>query len=188
MLSTACGVDPIDQAERWSKQEKKKIHLPRPYIVQMYNAHMGGVDRFDQNLLQYHSNIGGMKWWWNLFVWCIECAMQNAWLLHQETGDMDADIADEADHETMPSLEFRRYVAKSYLQMYATPLNKRGPKSPKPAVKRVTNAVRFDRVDHWIVEANGSPRCAQCGKHTTKICEKCNIGLHEKCFKQFHVK
>lgn len=54
--------------------------------------------------------------------------------------------------------------------------------------KRVNNGNRYDQVDHTIIVSKIQLRCAQGPGKKTRKCEKCNVGLHEKCFQQFHAK
>jgi hypothetical protein len=82
----------------------------------------------------------------------------------------------------------------SYLRSYATPHFQQGRKSaeknePKvPVSKRVNESVRTDGIGHWIVAAEGKLVCGKCGGRSTRKCEKCNVGLHDLCFKDFHQK
>ncbi|KAF2891946.1 hypothetical protein ILUMI_14227, partial [Ignelater luminosus] len=43
--STAFGIQPITQVQRYSQQQKKKITVGRPPIITNYNKYMGGTDR-----------------------------------------------------------------------------------------------------------------------------------------------
>uniref|UniRef100_A0A915CMA8 Histone H2A/H2B/H3 domain-containing protein n=1 Tax=Ditylenchus dipsaci TaxID=166011 RepID=A0A915CMA8_9BILA len=63
----------------------------------------------------------------------------------------------------MGYLEFRRYVTTSYLRSNAVPPYLAGRKSSEPKAKRskrVTDAVRYDGFNHWMVDADSRPRCA----------------------------
>ena len=53
----------------------------------------------------------------------------------------------------------------------------------------VTTAGRLDHRDHWpyVSEAHPSGQCKVCLGRTNVRCEKCEIALHPKCFKSFHV-
>ena len=52
--------------------------------------------------------------------------------------------------------------------------------------KRVQAEVRFDHVDHLVQSWPTQLRCASCGKKTMRGCAKCKVGLHDKCFQQYH--
>ena len=46
--------------------------------ISVYNKAMGGVDRMDQNIGAYMINIRSKKWWWPLFRFCVDLAVNNA--------------------------------------------------------------------------------------------------------------
>ena len=59
---------PEPTMNRWSKSEKKKIQIPMPKPLQIYNYHMVGVDLFDQTVATYRMQIRSRKWWWPFFA------------------------------------------------------------------------------------------------------------------------
>ena len=75
---------PLKSVRRWDKDSKQFINVNQPGLISKYNKGMGGVDRTDQNISTYRIGIRGKKWWWSLFVWTIDMAMQNAWLLYRQ--------------------------------------------------------------------------------------------------------
>ena len=44
---------------------------------------MGGVDRMEQNIGAYMINICNKKWWWPLFRFCVDLAVNNAFQLYR---------------------------------------------------------------------------------------------------------
>ena len=48
--------------------------------------------------------------------------------------------------------------------------------------------IRYDGNNHWVVLQVKQTRCAHCHAKTTSRCEKCDIGLHVKCFKEYHIR
>ena len=44
---------------------------------------MGGVDRMDQNIGAYVISIRNKKWWWPLFRFCVDLAVNNAFQLYR---------------------------------------------------------------------------------------------------------
>ena len=59
---------------------------------------------------------------------------------------------------------------------------------PAPrSTQRVIPEIRHDGIDHWIAKGN-LRRCAKCSKTSKYFCEKCNVGLHPDCFKDFHIR
>ena len=80
MASNCDGVEPIGSVQRWSKAEGTVIDVPQPHLISKYNKNMGGVDRMDQNIGAYRISIRSGKWWWPLFAYLLDVAMQNAWI------------------------------------------------------------------------------------------------------------
>ena len=44
---------------------------------------MGFVDRMVQNVAKYRIRIPMEKLWWAPFLWMVDVALQNAWILHR---------------------------------------------------------------------------------------------------------
>ena len=76
---------------------------------------MGGVDRMDQNLDKYRMNIRSRKWWWPLFAFTLEVAIQNAWILYR--------LTPAAEEWPLDSLAFRREVCGVYLGRHSVTAN-----------------------------------------------------------------
>ena len=69
LTSNKSAVVPIQKAKRWSVAEKKKhIEVDQLFLVQQYNASMGGTDKMDQNVICYRIAIRTRKWWWLIFL------------------------------------------------------------------------------------------------------------------------
>ena len=83
--SNYAGAEPESFITRWSKAEKKKINVPMPHALMLYNQKMGGVDLFDQFVATYRARIRSKKWWWPFFAWSLNAAMTNAWLLYKNS-------------------------------------------------------------------------------------------------------
>ena len=75
LVSNIHGVDPIDQVERYSQAEKKRVKVDRPLLIAKYNQGMGGVDVFDGHVASYRISIRGKKWWWPHLIKTIDCLM-----------------------------------------------------------------------------------------------------------------
>jgi len=180
LVSNVYGVNPVQACTRWISTTKKKESISQPSVVHMYNKYMGGVDRMDQNVGNYRVGIRSKKWWWPVFVFCLDTSLHNAWQLYRTTTEGKA--------EGFDYLQFRRKVVQAYFTKYGKGDTAKGrPRSSKPLESRVPNAARFDQTLHWIVPAKQN-RCAVCRKNTTKKCEKCGVNLHDACFRDFHTK
>ena len=176
MISNADDVLPVTNASRWCKRAKNRVDVPQPNTVRQYNEFMGGVDRFDQNVNQYRVAIRSKKWWWPLFAFCIDAACQNAWQLYRSVLKM-------REETPIDLLAFRRHIARTYLKLETDC----GRTRLSSAVStRVLPDVRYDGLNHWIQVIATQRRCALCGKKSTRVCEKCDVGLHDVCFKSYH--
>lgn len=176
-ISTCDSIQPVAKVKRWSQKDKKKIVVPQPNAITCYNKSMGGIDRMDENISYYRVSLRSKKWWWPIFVFCIDAALQNAWQLFKKRSDNE-----ELDH-----LAFRRRIVQTYLQKYGTPVSSGiRPKTSKELAKRTLASIRFDCIDHWMVDSPKQNRCAVCKKNARKYCEKCKITLHVQCFKSYH--
>lgn len=159
MLSTSFGENPKSMAQRYSKENAAKINVPRPCAITEYNKYMCGVDRFDQNVVQYRIAYRGKKWWSSIFTWLIDACVQNAWQLHRKV------------QPTMTQLEFRRQLAVYYCKHYGTKAKSSG---PMPAHRyaqqpgRVEHSLRYDQTGHFVVPSNrrhcAGERCKVSGR------------------------
>ncbi|KAM9829211.1 piggyBac transposable element-derived protein 2-like [Syngnathus typhle] len=72
IASTLAAEHPLQKVSRWSRQEKKKVAVDQPFVVQLYNRSMGGTDRADQSIELYRINMRRKKWWWPIFTWMLD--------------------------------------------------------------------------------------------------------------------
>lgn len=136
----------------------------------------------DQNIANYRCSIRSKMWWWPLFIFGLEAAMQNAWLLYR--------LSPSSNVNPLDFLQFRRQISLSYFQKDAAdkkiqsgiPVGR-----PKTLNSRVPDSVRYDGDKHYVVVNATQVRCAQCGKKVYRKCSKCMVGLHDKCFMAFHI-
>ncbi|KAF2900183.1 hypothetical protein ILUMI_06004 [Ignelater luminosus] len=59
LLPNQYGIKPLQSAARYSAKENKKVYIPQPNVVSMYNKYMGGVDQFDNNIATYRISMQG---------------------------------------------------------------------------------------------------------------------------------
>ncbi|KAK9751452.1 hypothetical protein QE152_g5040 [Popillia japonica] len=169
---------------------------------------MGGVDLHDNGVANYRIGIRGKKWWWPLWVQCLDSAVVNAWKLH-------CIVAASKKTKPMSQLDFKNSVTKSLLLSSEDAMD--GNESSSTEVSdneyRQQNLPRVDglhvplkssstevsdneyrqqnlpRVDglHVPLKSSNRRRCIVCTpKATIFKCEKCNVHLHsENCFKLF---
>lgn len=178
------AVEPITTAKRYSRGEKKHVIIKQPILISDYNKHMGGVDLLDNFVAMYRVKVRGKKWWFPIFTNFIDVAKANAWRLYRDI--MDSKIS---------LLDFQRSIAVSLMKTpeeMQTDINLPTVSHvgrPSSVQKAILNVTRRDHLDHIIIknDENKRKRCKHCKSQTVTKCDKCNIPLHAKCFKDFHV-
>ena len=183
VASTNHGVAPLSSVKRFSRKEKKSIQVSRPSAIAKYNAAMGGTDLMDENVNRYRISIRGKKWWWCIFSWLIDVAIQNAWILYKKSG------------HSCTQLQFRRDIAKTVFAKYRNPPKTGGRPSSSlssSSDSRVSDDVRYDTIGHLLTGTtnNKKIRCAgvNCNSIMRTTCSKCKVGLCIKCNIPFHTK
>lgn len=182
IASTIHTNDSSCKVKRYCQKEKRKIEVDCPKIIQEYNRHMGGTDRQDQNVNKHRISFRGKKWWWCIFTWLVDATVQNAWLLHKKSGGKLMQCA------------FKEQLAETYLKRYGVPPKGKGrpPSYLGQEDKRVLDDIRYDGMEHYLVETPGKKRrrCAGdgCQKVPSSQCSKCNVGLCIPCNLPFHTK
>lgn len=181
IASTCYGVSPTRLVERFSREEKRNILVPRPNIVTQYNHYMGGTDLMDSNVSSYRIGIRAKKWYWPIFTYTVDVTIQNAWTLYRKTG------------RNISHLEFRRAIVQTYLTRYKNPPKASGRVSAAAASdSRVADNIRYDGLHHYVISVpeNKRRRCAGtgCSSRGRTMCCKCDVGLCIDCFRNFHIK
>lgn len=46
----------------------------------------------------------------------------------------------------------------------------------------------FDMIGHWVVDQDRRTRCALCQSQTSTRGEKCQKGVHAKCFREYRIR
>lgn len=185
-VSNCCSIEPVQKAKRWSSALKKVIDVDQPNLINAYNSGMGGTDRMDQNISKYRISIRSKKWWWPLFAYMPDVAVQNAWLLYR----MCPAYAD----RPLSLLDFRREIAQVYMSRHTAHHNAEALcHSLKHNVghrirldRRVSADVRYDGLEHYPASNETQLRCASCKGKAKYKCIKCDVGLHIDCFAVYH--
>lgn len=157
-----------DRKARWERPTQRLM----PQQFHAYNDRYYGVDLVDQFITYYNLNNRQSKYWWPVFLWCIQLAMSNAFVVYRDT---------------MASNGFQRRKMKGRLQWYselATSLIEEGQKMDpyEPGrgrkIQRPKDNYRYSRYGHqltlckvadpdrcpFFVEKNPSERmkCTMC--------------------------
>lgn len=128
---------------------------------------MGGVDLMDNNISNYRIKIRGKKWYFPIWLWMLDVCVTNAWTLARQFGYKE------------DNLEFRRHIVRKLLTNYGKP--------PRPTGPQYTSIIPAPSTStqHLIVNGAQRRRCRVCSNKTTKACDRCEIPLHDKCFKEY---
>ena len=129
----------------------------------------------DQNINCYRTVIRTKKWRWPIFLWMLDVAVQNSWLVYRSEHVSD-----------MSQLEFRAWVARTYLKQ--AEVRKSAGRSKVPSSK-VLPDVRFDNMGHYVVPLGRQVwKCAMedCKLRPSQGCVTYAVGLCIKCFMPYH--
>lgn len=175
VASTISADKPLLKATRWSAKEKKRVSVPQPNVINLYNRGMGGTDRADQSIGAYRINVRRKKWWWSILTWMLDASVVNAWILHR----LDS-------HSEIPLLAFRREVSRHLIASPALPRS-RGIGRPRHCT--ISDNARFDEMSHWPVGIKQGRKCGidACTSRPSSGCSKCKVALCLKCFMAYHI-
>ena len=163
---------PEVSVQRYCREARRRIPVSQPLMIRNYNKSMGGVDRADENIVAYRISCRSKKWWWALFAWVPDIIMQNAWILYRKNKlptDPHYDL-----------VNFRLEVIEVYSARYGmSPVSASGRSS-------VSSSIRHDQHGHFSAVCATTKRCGLCKKTTRKWCPKCQKGVHDRCFNEYH--
>ena len=179
LASNSNTVEPLTKVARWSAKEKRRILVDQPNLIKCYNANMGGVDRLDQNIGTYRISMRSKKWWWPVFAFLPDVAINNDWLLYR--------LSPAQNSSPMDQLAFKRSVAQTYLELlkvqeHVPPVMR----AQQTKRQKVAPEVRHSGVGHHLRSMPKQRRCSLCGKKANMLCGACNVPLHKKCAEEFH--
>ncbi|GFR69209.1 PiggyBac transposable element-derived protein 3-like [Elysia marginata] len=131
---------------------------------------MGAVDCLDQNVGAYRIAIRSKKWWWPLFAFLPDAAVNNAWLLYR--------MSSAHGHLPLGQLRFKRSVAMIYICLLLVQQSVPKPITPTPTKRQ---KVRLSGVGHHAESMPKQRHHSHCGKKANFICKACNVPFHRKC-------
>ena len=168
-------------------REKQRVNIEQPKIINQYNVSMGGVNRMDQNISVYKINLRTKQWWWPLFRFVVDVAVNNAYQTycqsHLNPGEYRLD-----------ALSFCGAIVDVYYRLYRKALPSTTLFTGSLNLHQPANNLQFDGINHWI--AKGSQRRCNlpgCKKTSLKNLikkkkKKCNVCLHAECFELYTCK
>ena len=145
-----------------STVHRHKGDIVKPVMIQCYNQHMGGVDRYDQRLSYYGLNRKSIKWWKKVFFRLFEMSIVNSMLLFFKKFP-------EFEKKKYSHKKFRDMLIHEMVQRYldakaADLVQKAGRPSlePKPISKiDVLDATRLTG-KHYPSKLNPRRKCSMC--------------------------
>ncbi|XP_047002599.1 piggyBac transposable element-derived protein 3-like [Schistocerca americana] len=158
IASTCAGIEPKCKVQRWCKQEGHYLDVDCPFVIQQYNANMGGVDIHDQQVECHRTWFRIRKWTLKCLLHFIDLSVVNCWFLYREHCRENQT----AKKNIMDLLKFRMSLAEALLscpdrktraEEFETPLDDTASTStkakvykphPKPGLDK-----RYDGYDHW---------------------------------------
>lgn len=190
VISSYAGKEPISTAQRFSRKDKKFIDIQRPYSIELYNKHMGGVDLMDSLVALYRNDVRNRRWYMRIFYHMLNVTVVNAWILWKWE-----------KNESMDLLEFKSRIATGMIYQGKAEMGKKkrgrpsdevqGPKK-KRASHIVPKELRLDGGQHYPEKSTESHanRCrdSQCKSKTRFICGTCKVPVCPQCMERFHTK
>ena len=106
------------------------------------------------NIAAYRISVRSKKWWWPLFDYLLDVAMQNAWLIYRQTAG--------AVQQSLDQLDFRLSACSVYYARFTTdrPSVGRALCRPKTLSLRVLLELRLNGANHYIVFGGTQRWCA----------------------------
>ena len=169
------------------KKDKEFVHIDRPKIVEIYNAHMGGVDLCDMLLSLYRIRQRTNKVYFHVVFYCFGISVVNGWLLYRRHMNQNRIPV----KNRMSLIQFQSRIADSLCRSgkvtstkgrgrpslngsFNTQQRKRKAGSvPSPSID-----IRSDRCDHFPQFQEKQQRCRLCKSGYSSIkCTKCDVHL-----------
>ena len=185
--------EPPSTTKRYNCKEKKYVNVKYPALVKEYSEHMGGVNLFDMLMALYKVDHKSVKWCRRVFLWALNLATTNSWLLYRRHADQHG-----VPRKKPPDLlRFTTRISAALTEVNDFPpaiSRKSGRPSGKTsqftgddrnsiqqrqrlAATNALDAVRFDGVEHFPEHSKPKQRCKLCKSYVCIKCVKCNVHL-----------
>ena len=151
-IFTVTGKQPIQQAKRYCHREKRKVNIEQPNIINQYNMSMVGVYCMDQNISTYLINLRTKKWWWPLFQFVVDVAVNSAYQMYHQSHFNPGEYR-------LDALGSRRTIAGAYYYLYRKSLPSSTLFTSSRSLHHPGNNWQFDDINHWIAEGS-QRRCS----------------------------
>ncbi|CAI9727322.1 Hypothetical predicted protein [Octopus vulgaris] len=161
----------MSTVERYDRPQKKYVPVPQPENIQNYNKYMGFADLLGHKIGSYRILMWQNKWC-PILSYFVSVATRNSCILMNRAG------------HKITLCNFIENMSLTLMKKYGTP------KFQRKQRKRTSNLkdnARYDGVEHWIEYIPNERRCNECSGKRHFICKKCDVAVHPKCFKNYHV-
>lgn len=164
LASNFAGKHPTSVVRRWDKSGKQNISVERPFVVEEYNRHMGGVDLLDCVMGHYKIKLRSKRWYLRIFYHFLDITMCNSWLLYRRITAAKGG----ASSKTLNSADFRLAIAETLCKYKTIVRTKRKSdiesliqekKKKGPAQHVPPKDVRLDQYGHWPAWEHKRMRC-----------------------------
>ena len=170
---------PIKKNHCYVKAQNDRTEIYQPQSIFLYNKGMRGVDPLNQSTSSYTIGHRSKKWWWPVLRFCLDLSVNNAYELYRQQNRSEVE-------RKLDLLGFQPSIVDAYYRCLRK-LTTANIFPPAGKLSKVSDEVRYDAINHWIGKGR-QLRCPSCQKSTLYFCEKCNVGIHPDCHKQFHIK
>lgn len=86
IASTLFEKNTIEKTALYYIRNKKTVEVDVPSVAEDHNNCVIGADRMNENMAECRIKVWTSAWWWPIFIWCIDVAAQNAWVLQRKAG------------------------------------------------------------------------------------------------------
>ena len=162
----------------------KRVQIPIPKVVKLYNSGMGGVDFMHQWTASYRlDQKSSVRFYLRLFFDLMDIACVNSYLIYYMK-----------DPNKLPLLDYKTFAAKNLVQYH------QGRKGAVPMSRPCQSRNQLEPIENhgWHLPNYQTmlKRCAYCGmegkeNRTFVICLSCNIPLclvkERNCFQKHHM-
>ena len=143
---------------------------------------MLGIDRMDQTISTYIINLHTKKWWWPLFQFVIDVAINNAYQIYRQSHLNRGEY-------TLNSLGFHRTVVDAFYRLHRKSLSSTTLFTYSRSLHHPPNNLQLNSINHSIAKCS-QRQCSLPGRKGTSVnyCKKWNVSLYAECFELYHCK
>ncbi|KAL3211465.1 hypothetical protein MRX96_036399 [Rhipicephalus microplus] len=193
VVSSYAERQPEGTTKGYNRKERKVMDVTRPYSVELYNQHMGGVDLVDSFIARYRNYVRNKRGYLRIFFHLLNAAVVNAWILWRWDEAVKLSIQ-WTNLSSEVALLRRSYFAVKQHRARSDEDGHTTIRRQPPIKKRVFNHVplekRLDGGYHFPKksEQKNASRCRTlaCRSKTRHLCGRCNGPLCPVCFQSFH--